>query len=104
MFRKKVLIDRNALDELKVFPLKVQIEFEAYFAILKQEGWLEFPNSKKITRNLYEIRVRFQGEYRGFYAYFGKEYIIVLLFFQKKTQKTPGRNIKTAEWRLKRYE
>lgn len=102
--KKKIFLDKNAAFELKKFDEEVQIEFAAYFQILKEKGKLEFPESKKITKNLFEIRVKLKGEYRGFYVYFGKVYIIILHFFRKKTQKTPMKNIKTAERRLKQYE
>jgi len=102
--KKKIFFDKNAEKELRRFVEKVQIEFEGYFLILKKEGKVDFPESKKIDKNLFELRVKFKGEYRGFYAYVGKIYIIILHFFKKKTQKTPIRNIKTAKRRLKKYE
>ena len=102
--KKRLLIDSRAEKELRKFIDKVQIEFEAYFVILKKEGKLEFPDSKKIDKNLFEIRIRYKNQYRGFYAYAGKEYVIVLHFFKKKTKKTPLKNIKTAKRRLKQYE
>lgn len=102
--KKKVFLDRNAERELRRFNQKVQIEFEAYLEILRQEGKLDFPEAKKIDRKLFEIRIKYKGEYRGFYAYVGKQYIIALLFFQKKSQKTPLKYIKTAKRRLSYYE
>ena len=102
--KKKIFFDKNAEKELRGFVEKVQVEFEGYFLILKKEGKVDFPESKKIDKNLFELRVKFKGEYRGFYAYIGKIYIIILHFFKKKTQKTPIRNIKTAKRRLKKYE
>ena len=104
MVQKKIYLDRNAREELRNFPEKVQIDFEAYFDILKREGMLEYPYSKKIGKNLFEIRVKYKGEYRGFYTYLAKEYILILHFFQKKSRKTPINNIKTAKRRLKNYE
>lgn len=102
--RKKVYLDKNAERELRKFAEKVQIEFEAYFEILRQTGKLAFLESKKVDKNLFELRVKYKGEYRGFYAYIGKRYIIVLLFFRKKTQRTPIKHIRTAKGRLRRYE
>lgn len=102
--KKKLLFDNRAEKELRKFSQKVQVEFEAYFIILKQEGRLSFPESKKIDRNLYELRIKYKGEYRGFYGYIGRNYIIILHFFVKKSKKTPLRNLKTAKRRLKQYE
>jgi len=99
-----VYIDGKANKELCEFSLSVQAKFKAIFKLLKLKGRLEFPDSKKLDRNLYEIRIKSQGEYRGFYAYLQKNSAIILHFFQKKTQKTPLNNLKTAKRRLKFYE
>ncbi len=102
--KKKVFLDRNAKKELDHFSENVKVEFEAYFEILKNEGRLTLPEAKKVTKDLFELRVKIGGEYRGFYAYIGKMYIIILHFFKKTTQKTPIKNIKTAKRRLDKYE
>jgi len=102
--KKEIFYDRNALKELNELNKEVQKDFQAYIAILASEGKLEFPEAKKIARNLFEIRVTREGVYRAFYAYVRKEYIVLLHFFEKKTQKTPLKNIKLARQRLKRYE
>ena len=68
--------------------------------LLRQFGpFLKMPHSKKITRNLYELRVRVKEEIRVFYAYIG-ETICLLHAFKKKSQKIPSREIKNAEERL----
>ncbi|MBU1323588.1 type II toxin-antitoxin system RelE/ParE family toxin [Patescibacteria group bacterium] len=100
----KVFIDDRANKELCQFSLLIQVKFKALFKLLKLKGRLEFPDSKKLDKKLYEIRVKFQGEYRGFYAYIQKNSAIILHCFQKKTQKTPLKNLKTARRRLKFYE
>lgn len=99
-----VYIDEIANKELSEFSLSVQAKFKALFKYLKLNGRLEFPDSKKLDKNLYEIRVKSQGEYRGFYAYLRKNSAIVLHCFHKKTQKMPPKNLKTAKRRLKYYE
>lgn len=101
---KKVYIDGNAERELRKLTEDAQEKFEAYFIILRKEGKLGFPDARKIRSSLFEIRVKHEGEYRGFYAYIGKKEIIILHIFQKKTQKTPIKNIEVAERRLSRYE
>ncbi|MBI1975380.1 MAG: type II toxin-antitoxin system RelE/ParE family toxin [Parcubacteria group bacterium] len=63
-----------------------------------------FPDARKITRDIFEIRVMHEGTYRGFYAYLGHPNIVILHFFQKKTQRTPVKHIKLAERRLQDYE
>jgi phage-related protein len=102
--KKRIIIDSRAEKELKKFSEKVQLEFEGFIRILKTQGKIGFPEGKKIGRNLFEIRVKTGGAYRGFYAYIGKEGILILHFFRKKSQKTPLKNIKVAERRLREYE
>lgn len=102
--KKSIFLDRNAEKELREFSEEVQLEFEAYFKILELEGKLDLPHAKKVTKDLFEIRIKLQGEYRGFYAYIGKLDIVVLHFFRKKTPKTPIKDLELAQRRLKQYE
>lgn len=101
---KIIYVDENAKKELNALEEIVQIEFYSQFKVLEEEGRLDYPTAKKIEKNLFEIRIRIQGSYRGFYAYIQDEYIVILHIFQKKTQKTPLKNIKLAKRRLKQYE
>src|SRR3989344_8094378 len=102
--KKHIFVDKNAEREMREFGEEIQLEFEAYFKILELEGKLDFPHAKKITRDLFEIRIKLQGEYRCFYVYIGKLDIIILHFFRKKTQKTPIKDLELAQRRLKQYE
>ena len=71
---------------------------------LSNEGKLDLPKAKRINSELFEIRVKHEGEYRGLYAYIVNNRILILLFFRKKTQKTPIKFIKTSIKRLQKYE
>lgn len=102
--KKGILYDKNALKELQAFTKDVQKQFIAYTRTLKEQGYLEYPEARKVAKNLFEIRVIHQGVYRGFYAYVRKDSIALLHFFQKKTQKTPLKNLRLAQQRLKQYE
>jgi len=102
--KKNIFVDKNAQKELREFSEEVQLEFEAYFKILEHEGKLELPHAKKVTRDLFEIRIKVKGEYRGFYAYIGKLDVVILHFFRKKTQKTPIKDLDLAQKRFKQYE
>lgn len=102
--KKNIFLDKHAERELREFSEEVQLEFEAYLKILGLEGKLDFPHAKKITRDLFEIRIKVQGEYRSLYAYIGKLDIIILYFFRKKTQKTPIKDLELAQRRLGLYE
>ena len=64
---------------------------------------LRMPYSKKLTNNIFELRIKGSKTIRILYA-FGPEKTIYLLHgFKKKTQKTPVREIRLAEKRLRRY-
>ncbi len=102
--KKKIIIDERVKTEIYRFPYKVQLSFEGYFDILADEGRLEYPDAKKIKKNLFEIRIKSEGEYRGLYAYIGKQFIVILHAFRKKTQKTPMKSLKVAERRRREYE
>lgn len=102
--KKKVIIDERVKTEIYRFPYRVQLSFEGYFDILADKGRLEYPNAKKIGKNLFEIRIKSEGEYRGLYTYAGKQFVVILHAFRKKAQKTPIRNLKVAERRLREYE
>jgi phage-related protein len=102
--KKIVKIDTRAEKELRDFSLDVQKEFRGLIQTLGIEGRLDLPRGKKIGSNLFEIRVKFKGEYRGLYAYVLGNDVIILHFFQKKSQKTPIKDLKVSERRLKDYE
>ena len=56
------------------------------------------------TDNLWEVRVNFGSNIFRILCFFdGSEIIILTHAFQKKTQKTPGQAIKTAEKRMNDY-
>ena len=104
--KKAVLIDRRAQKELKSFSRPVQLKFQALFEILEEEGRLEEPFGKKLsgTINLFEARVKHQGQWRSLYAYVYKDSIIILCAFSKKTQRTPLKELERAKNRLADYK
>lgn len=101
--KKIIKIDYRAERELNKFSEAVYYKFEGLIRILRAQGEIDFPEGKKIGRNLFEIRIKLNGEYRGFYAYIGLEKIIILHFFKKKSQRTPMKDVKVSERRLKEY-
>lgn len=60
---------------------------------------LGMPHSRMITSSLFELRIRGKNEIRIFYAFKGK-FVYFLHAFKKQTQKTPDREVKTANQRL----
>lgn len=76
-----------------MFPKEVKKELRILISELAYYGSLEYPNGRKLRGyDLFEIRVKLEGAYRCLYTYWGNE-IILLSAFQKKTQKTPIREI-----------
>lgn len=61
---------------------------------------LTMPHVRKLTRKIFELRVRGQEEIRILFAASGKN-IYLLHGFKKKTQKTPPKEIEIAQ---KRFE
>jgi phage-related protein len=64
---------------------------------------LEPPHAKKISSRLFELRITGKQEVRIFYS-FHKSQIFLLHGFIKKSQKTPGREIKNALLKLKSFD
>lgn len=104
--KQTVLIDKRASKELSKFTRPVQLKFQALFEILKETGKLEEPFAKKLvsTPGLFEVRVKYQGQWRAIYAYLEEKTIIILSAFDKKTQKTPVAELDKAKSRMKEYE
>lgn len=60
---------------------------------------LTFPHTKRITKEISELRIRGKAEIRIFYTKYGDAYIL-LHAFRKKTQKTPTKELNIAQQRL----
>ncbi len=97
-------IDKLAEKEIKHFPAQVQSHIFAVLRLLARDGKLEEPISKKIDHDLFEIRIHYGGQWRVIYAYLVESWIIILSAFQKKTQKTPKKELSKAKYRLKGYK
>lgn len=57
--------------------------------------FLGTPHAKKLTPNLYELRIRGRQEVRIMYAFINRK-IYLLSAFKKQTQKTPVKEIRNA--------
>lgn len=62
--------------------------------------FLKPPYAKKISRNLYELRIKGRDEIRIFYTRANEDYVL-LHAFKKKTQKTPRKEIGIAIDRMR---
>lgn len=88
------------------FPREVQLKFRAMFIVLGNEGRLEEPDGKKLigSMGLFEIRIKYQGQWRAIYAYVKDDNVIILSAFTKKTQKIPTTELDKAKRRLLEYK
>ena len=71
--------------------------FVALIKTLETDGRIVPPDGKKVDADLFEMRVKAEGnQYRAFYCYAIGNLIYVLNGFIKKTQKTPAQEIRKA--------
>ncbi len=85
---------------LRALPVSPRTKAARILKLLQVYGpELGMPQAKRITTNLYELRVRGEIEIRIFYA-FKHNTIYLLHIFQKKGQKTPLRDLEMARKRL----
>lgn len=85
---------------VKAQQLQTQSKITHLTDLLEEYGpMLGMPHVKKITHQLYELRIRGKEEIRIFFAF--KDTNIYLLHgFKKKTQKIPQKEIEIASKRL----
>ncbi len=93
---KTIYVHFNAKKEIRAFPEEVKDEIKILVAQLAHYGTLEYPEGKKfLGYDLFEMGIYIGGAFRCFYCYF-KEDIVILSAFQKKSQRTPRREIQKA--------
>lgn len=95
----------SALKNIRSFPDEIRREIGYLIFKLQIGEKLEMPFSRAIPtigKNCYELRVKGEdGIYRVFYLLKIKGKIMVFHAFQKKSQKTPKKEIETGKKRLK---
>lgn len=105
--RKKIAIFHpKAEEEFNLLGRSIQAHFRSIIKALEINCLLREPEGKKLKgyKNLFEIRVRVNNQWRGFYGYLKNDEILIVHFTNKKTQKTPLKIINLAIKRLKDYE
>jgi phage-related protein len=105
--KKKVAISREARAFLATLPSYACKQFEMIRQKLETYGFLVAPFGEKVEgyHNLFSIRLISSVNARFFYYYVGEsDRIWVLNGFEKKTQKTPRREILRALVIRKRLE
>ena len=85
---------------IKLLDISTISKISSEIDLLKTHGpFLGMPQSKKLTRDLHELRIRGRQEVRIIYGFVGNT-IYLLHIFLKKTQKTPIKEVDTASKRF----
>lgn len=98
----RVLFFDNKLEEfIKILEKSTIAKVLRAIDLLEKFGHqLEMPHSKNVGRGLFELRVRGKQEIRIFYT-FSNNAAVLLHGYIKKTQQIPGKELSTAQSRLK---
>ena len=100
--KKQIVITSQATEFIYDQPIAVISRFMALIKLLETDGRIMPPDGKKIDVDLFEMRVKAEGnQYRAFYCYAVGNLIYVLSGFVKKTQKTPPQEIRRAHLIMK---
>ena len=93
--------DQKINDFIKSLGIETGPKTVRHVVLLGQFGsQLRMPYSKKLSADLFELRIRGRQEVRIFYT-FHKSEAVLLHGFIKKTQKTPQREIDISITKLK---
>ncbi len=96
----KIVIHRDVDLFIPTLQKPTQAKWLRSLILLEQNNIaLGMPHARRITNNLFELRIRGNQEVRAFFTYIHSR-IYILHAFVKKTQKIPNRELKTAEKRL----
>jgi len=102
----KVCVIKECLKEMEQLPMKIK---DALFEVVKDLNSgisLSMPLSKKMRgmgKSVFELRLKERGDtYRIFYIIKKRDAIYFIHAFQKKSAKTPLKNIEVAKKRIKR--
>lgn len=102
MVEKVIYIDHRAKKELASFPREIQVRIKALLKLLGELGSLESPTVKKLQHGLFELRIQKSGSWRVLFCYL-EQGVVILTAFNKKTNKTPQKEITKAIRRMKEY-
>lgn len=99
---KEIIWLGSSLDDIKQFPdnAKRQAGFQLH-KLQHGDDPSDWKPMKSIGPGVREIRVHEEGEYRVIYVAKIADQVHVLHAFQKKTQKTPQRDLELAKRRLR---
>ena len=106
MVRKIIFYENHFIEFYQSQNDKVKHKIQYVFELIKQVERVpeKFLKHLEGTEGLYEIRVEFQSNIFRIFCCFDEGKLVVLFNgFQKKTQKTPKKEIEKAERLMKEY-
>lgn len=106
MNRKIIFFENHFIDFYKNLDNKVKEKIQYVFELIKQVEHVpeKFLKHLKGTNGLYEIRVKYKSNIYRFFCCFDEGRLVVLFNgFQKKTQKTPQKDIDKGIRLMKDY-
>ncbi|MGV6829821.1 MAG: type II toxin-antitoxin system RelE/ParE family toxin [Flavobacteriales bacterium] len=106
MIRKIIFFENHFIEFYQKQNEKVKGKIQYAFELLKQVERVPEKFLKHLagTNGLYEIRIEYQSNIYRIFCCFDKGKLVVLFNgFQKKTQKTPKKELKKAKKLMKSY-
>jgi len=106
MIRKIIFYENHFIDFYQKQDKKVQGKIQYVFELIKQVDRVPEKFLKHLTgtNGLYEIRIEYQWNiYRIFCCFDEGQLVVLFNGFQKKTQKTPQKEIDKAERLMNKY-
>ena len=106
MNRKIIFYEDHFIDFYQKQDQKVKEKIQYVFELIRQVDRVpsKFLNHITGTKGLYEIRVDYQSNiFRIFCCFDNGQLVILFNGFQKKTQKTPKKEIDKAEQLMRNY-
>ncbi|MCL4857715.1 MAG: type II toxin-antitoxin system RelE/ParE family toxin [Flavobacteriales bacterium] len=106
MSRTIIFYEDYFIEFYQVLDQKVKGKIQFVFELIKQVDRVPEKFLKHLagTNGLYEIRIEYQSNIYRIFCCFDNEKLVVLFNgFQKKTQKTPHKEIEKAERLMKDY-
>ncbi|SAK42235.1 bacteriophage protein [Caballeronia fortuita] len=98
--------DEHLIADIRKLPAGIRAGFWRMLEKLQEHGAdLRMPYSRPMGEGLFELRPRGEeGIGRAFYCTMIHKRIVILHVFVKKTQETPGRELRVARARMKRVK
>lgn len=106
MIREIIFYENYFIEFYQKQNIKVKRKIQYVFELIKQVERVPDKFLKHLTETdgLYEIRIEYQSNiYRIFCCFYKGQLVVLFNGFQKKTQKTPKKEIEKAERLMKDY-